>query len=129
MSDSYHPLRPGASHHLPVRGLHYHLHQWGTPQPGVPLLVMVHGFMDVGASFQFVVDAMAQDRWVIAPDWRGYGLSASARIHWGGWPVSCPTMAACSGGRRRAPCSTSWRSRRGTGRASVYSRTMALVPW
>lgn len=54
---------------------------------------------------------------------------ASTRIHAGAWPVSCPTMAACRGGRRRAPCSTSWRSRRGTGRASVYRRTMALVPW
>ena len=42
---------------------------------GVPLRVMAHGFMDVGASFQFVVDALAAaegfDRWVIAPDWRG----------------------------------------------------------
>ena len=80
MSDSYHPLRPGASHHLPVRGLHYHLHQWGTPQPGVPLLVMVHGFMDVGASFQFVVDAMARvgdARCVVAPDWRGFGRTSA----------------------------------------------------
>ena len=34
---------------------------------------MVHGWMDVGASYQFVVDALSQDRWVIAPDWRGYG--------------------------------------------------------
>jgi pimeloyl-ACP methyl ester carboxylesterase len=40
---------------------------------------MVHGWMDVGASFQFVVDALAEvegfDRWVLAPDWRGFGLS------------------------------------------------------
>ena len=36
---------------------------------------MVHGWMDVAASFQFVVDAMAQDRWIIAPDWRGFGLT------------------------------------------------------
>jgi pimeloyl-ACP methyl ester carboxylesterase len=40
---------------------------------------MVHGWMDVGASFQFVVDAMAQEegaeRWIIAPDWRGFGLT------------------------------------------------------
>ena len=80
MSDSYHPLRPGASHHLPVRGLHYHLHQWGTPQPALPLLVMVHGFMDVGASFQFVVDAMARAgdaRCVVAPDWRGFGRTSA----------------------------------------------------
>jgi pimeloyl-ACP methyl ester carboxylesterase len=35
--------------------------------------------MDVGASFQFVVDALedtrAAGRWVIAPDWRGFGLT------------------------------------------------------
>jgi pimeloyl-ACP methyl ester carboxylesterase len=36
---------------------------------------MVHGWMDVAASYQFVVDAFAQDHYVIAPDWRGYGLT------------------------------------------------------
>jgi len=35
----------------------------------------VHGWMDVAASYQFVVDAMVRDRCVIAPDWRGYGLT------------------------------------------------------
>ena len=39
---------------------------------------MVHGWMDVGASFQFVVDALQQDRWVIAPDWRGFGRTGSS---------------------------------------------------
>ena len=81
MTDAYQPRRRAQCSHLPVRGLHYHLHQWGTPQPGVPLLVMVHGFMDVGASFQFVVDAMAKagdaGRCVIAPDWRGFGHSSA----------------------------------------------------
>jgi pimeloyl-ACP methyl ester carboxylesterase len=48
---------------------------WGEPQAGVAPLVMVHGWMDVAASYQFVVDAFAQDRHVIAPDWRGYGLT------------------------------------------------------
>jgi pimeloyl-ACP methyl ester carboxylesterase len=38
---------------------------------------MVHGWMDVAASWQFVVDAFKQDHWVIAPDWRGYGLTES----------------------------------------------------
>ena len=36
---------------------------------------MVHGWMDVAASFQFVIDAFETDRQVIAPDWRGYGLT------------------------------------------------------
>jgi pimeloyl-ACP methyl ester carboxylesterase len=34
---------------------------------------MVHGWMDVAASYQFVVDALASDHYVIAPDWRGFG--------------------------------------------------------
>jgi len=34
--------------------------------------------MDVAASFQFVVDAMAADRCVLALDWRGFGLSESS---------------------------------------------------
>ena len=36
---------------------------------------MLHGWMDVSASFQFVVDAMAPAWHVIAPDWRGFGGS------------------------------------------------------
>ena len=55
--------------------MRYHLRHWGTPQAGQAPLVMVHGWMDVSASFQFVVDALAQDRWVVAPDWRGFGLT------------------------------------------------------
>ena len=72
----YTPERAPRSTTLPVRGLSYHLLQWGEPTPGQPPLVMVHGWMDVGASFQFVVDALArlgQRRWVVAPDWRGFG--------------------------------------------------------
>jgi pimeloyl-ACP methyl ester carboxylesterase len=33
--------------------------------------------MDVAASFQFVVDALAQERFIVAPDWRGFGLTQS----------------------------------------------------
>jgi pimeloyl-ACP methyl ester carboxylesterase len=40
---------------------------------------MLHGWMDVGASFQFVLDAMAADRLVWAPDWRGFGLTETPR--------------------------------------------------
>jgi pimeloyl-ACP methyl ester carboxylesterase len=36
---------------------------------------MLHGWMDVGASFQFLVDALRGDWHVIAPDWRGFGQS------------------------------------------------------
>ena len=79
--DSYPPLRPAQSRQLPIRGLSYHLQQWGTPRVGQPLLLMLHGYMDVGASFQFVVDAMARagdaERCIVAPDWRGFGLSTA----------------------------------------------------
>jgi pimeloyl-ACP methyl ester carboxylesterase len=69
----YQVKRASQSHTLPIRGLAYHIRTWGTPKPDVPPLVMVHGWMDIGASFQFMVDALADDRWVIAPDLRGFG--------------------------------------------------------
>lgn len=72
----YQARRTSRSEFVPVRNLQYHVRVWGAPTAGQPPLVMVHGWMDVGASYQFVVDAMAQDRWVIAPDWRGYGLTS-----------------------------------------------------
>lgn len=65
--------RPSRSRHLDVRGLRYHLREWG--EEGAPKVFFLHGWMDVSASFQFVVDALAADWHVIAPDWRGFGLS------------------------------------------------------
>ena len=50
---------------------------WGDPQ--APKLFLLHGWMDVSASFQFLVDALRGDWRVIAPDWRGYGLIAVER--------------------------------------------------
>jgi len=63
------------SEFVPIRHLSYHVMQWGTPSPDKTPLVMVHGWMDVAASFQFVIDALKHDHWVIAPDWRGFGLT------------------------------------------------------
>ncbi|BBL24368.1 MULTISPECIES: alpha/beta fold hydrolase [Comamonas] len=75
----YQPQRAATSQHLPVRTLSYHVRTWGQPQPDSVPLVLVHGWMDVSASWQFVVDAFsqafAQGRQIIAPDWRGFGLS------------------------------------------------------
>ena len=75
-------MKPSRSRFLPVRGLRYHLREWG--EPGAPLLVMLHGWMDVSASFQFVVDAFESEWHVIAPDWRGYGLTdrGSGDCYW-----------------------------------------------
>jgi pimeloyl-ACP methyl ester carboxylesterase len=58
-----------------IRGLRYHVREWGAPRPGQPPLVLVHGWMDVAASWQFMVDCFTQERWIVAPDWRGYGLT------------------------------------------------------
>jgi pimeloyl-ACP methyl ester carboxylesterase len=72
----YQPIKHSTSHFLSIRGLNYHVRTWGTRKPEQVPLVMVHGWMDVSASFQFVVDAMKEDRYIVAPDWRGYGLTA-----------------------------------------------------
>ncbi|MGQ3092835.1 MAG: alpha/beta fold hydrolase [Roseateles sp.] len=75
MPDVYPPHRIHRSEFLNLRGLRHHILRWGVPQADRPPLVMVHGWMDVGASFQFVVDALQGGREVIALDWRGFGLS------------------------------------------------------
>lgn len=41
------------------------------------MIFMLHGWMDVSASFQFVVEKLKRGWHVIAPDWRGFGLSDS----------------------------------------------------
>ncbi|HEV6964202.1 alpha/beta hydrolase [Roseateles sp.] len=84
MPDVYTPRRLHAGEFLSLRGLRHHLLRWGQPLPGRPPLVMVHGWMDVGASFQFVVDALPDDREIVALDWRGFGLSATtgADCYW-----------------------------------------------
>ena len=77
MTPAYAPRRTARSRIVDVRGLRYHVLAWGEPSEAQPPLVMLHGWMDVGASFQFVVDAMVGDRFAIAPDWRGFGHSAA----------------------------------------------------
>jgi pimeloyl-ACP methyl ester carboxylesterase len=71
----YQPRRASRSDFLAIRNQRYHVRTWGEPSPERPVMVMVHGWMDVSASWQFVVDAMAQDRFIVAPDWRGFGLT------------------------------------------------------
>ena len=71
----YQALKASRSTFVPIRHLQYHVRQWGEPRPGQVPLVLVHGWMDVAASWQFMVDALADDHWIIAPDWRGYGLT------------------------------------------------------
>jgi pimeloyl-ACP methyl ester carboxylesterase len=67
-------MKPHVSHRVSLRGLDHRVLTWGDP--GVPKLFLLHGWMDVAASFQFLVDAFRRDWHVIAPDLRGYGESA-----------------------------------------------------
>jgi pimeloyl-ACP methyl ester carboxylesterase len=66
-------MKPSSSRFVDVRGLRYHVRTWGDPR--ARKLVLLHGWMDVSASFQFLVDALEGDWHVLAPDWRGFGLT------------------------------------------------------
>lgn len=72
----YQVQRTGRSEFVPIRNLNYHVLVWGTPAAGKTPVVMLHGWMDVAASYQFVIDAFSDDYYIIAPDWRGYGKTS-----------------------------------------------------
>lgn len=82
----YRPRRACRSHYLRLRGLRHHVRVWDASpsRPAAGALVMLHGWMDVSASFQFVVDALEGNWQVYAPDWRGFGLTdrAQADCYW-----------------------------------------------
>ena len=80
----YKEKRSSRSEFVPIRGLSYHVWLWESAagaNPALPPLVLLHGWMDVAASYQFMVDALSEafvsGRTIIAPDWRGFGLTAS----------------------------------------------------
>ncbi|MBI4193780.1 MAG: alpha/beta hydrolase, partial [Betaproteobacteria bacterium] len=65
-------MKASRSHYHDIRNVRYHVRTWGEPHQ--PALFLLHGWMDVSASFQFLVDCFREDWYVIAPDWRGFGL-------------------------------------------------------
>lgn len=69
-------MKISTSHYHDIHGLSYHVRTWGNSQHRP--LFLLHGWMDVSASFQFLVDCLHIDRYIVAPDWRGFGLSAWA---------------------------------------------------
>ena len=75
----YQVKRHSTSHFIPLRGHQYHVREWGNPQSSLPPVVLAHGWMDVAASWQFMVDSLSdaffQSRRILAADWRGYGLT------------------------------------------------------
>ncbi len=70
-------MKHSQSHIHTIRNLRYHVRTWGDARS--PKLFLLHGWMDVSASFQFLVDCLERDWYVIAPDWRGFGLTEWAR--------------------------------------------------
>ena len=76
----YQAQRPARSAFLPIRLHRYHVLAWGDAASTLPPLVLVHGWMDVAASYQFMVDALSPEfvagRLIVAPDWRGFGQSS-----------------------------------------------------
>jgi len=66
-------MKSSTSEFHTIRGLKSHVRLWGPAD--APKLFLLHGWMDCSASFQFLVDALACEWRVIAPDWRGFGQS------------------------------------------------------
>ena len=75
-------MKNSESQFLEVRGLRYHVRRW--PHEGAPKIFLLHGWMDVSASFQFLADALHGAWDLYAPDWRGYGLTqwGKADCYW-----------------------------------------------
>ena len=66
-------MKHSTSELIQVRGRRCHVRCWGPVD--APTLFLLHGWMDVSASFQFLVDALSRDWRLLAPDWRGFGQS------------------------------------------------------
>ncbi|HTQ76655.1 MAG TPA: alpha/beta fold hydrolase [Burkholderiales bacterium] len=75
-------MRASESLYYEIRGLRYHVRHWRGD--AAKRMFLLHGWMDVSASFQFLVDALAPDWDVYAPDWRGYGQTqwSGADCYW-----------------------------------------------
>jgi len=71
----YEPRRVPEGLELQVRGLGYRVRHWPALGQCRKSLILLHGWMDVSASFQFLVDELPSDWACFAPDWRGFGLS------------------------------------------------------
>jgi len=70
---SYEPRRQPWLEDVVVRGLRHRLTWWGE-RTNTPI-VLLHGFLDCGATWQFLVDCLPSSWTLVAPDWRGFGDS------------------------------------------------------
>ena len=83
-SPGYQPLRNATRSTHDIDGIAHTFHCWGDPAaPAERTLMLLHGWGDCGATFQFLADEMPDTWRLIAPDWRGFGWSAErARSYW-----------------------------------------------
>lgn len=56
-----------------MRGLRYHVRRWGDP--AAPKVFLLHGFLDVSATWQPVAEGLLPRFQVLAPDLRGFGYT------------------------------------------------------
>lgn len=83
MTQRYRPLREPEARQIDIRGASHRITRWpGEVRDAAPV-VLLHGFMDCGATFQFLADELEPTRTLVAPDWRGFGQSAwSPQGYW-----------------------------------------------
>lgn len=67
-------LKQRQQHRLAVRGVELNIFTYGDNKQ--PPLLLLHGWMDCAESWQFVIEALEQDWFVICPDQRGFGHSS-----------------------------------------------------
>ena len=63
---------PRSQVRLDVSGLNYHANIWDGG--GSTTVLLLHGYLDCGMNWSFLVDALGEHDWhIVAPDWRGHG--------------------------------------------------------
>ena len=78
---TYQPRRTPRVQMLAVRGGRIAVTRWGESARAP--IVLLHGWMDCAASFQFLADSLPTEWALAAVDWRGYGQSdARADLYW-----------------------------------------------
>jgi len=78
--EAYRPVKQSNALRGNIRGVDYFVRSWG-PASARPL-VLLHGTRDSSVTFQFLVDTLAQERRILAPDWRGHGQSPFPAHAW-----------------------------------------------
>lgn len=62
---------------LRINSISHQIYSWGHPEN--PKLFFLHGWMDTGASFEFVNQQLSKDFYCIALDFRGFGKSSHCK--------------------------------------------------